>query len=151
MASREELAAAREPMAFFRHDSNASHDDKCQRLILRRGYDGYGRWWILCEYLASSTGHHVSFQTDEDAQILARVLGFGTGGAFDDLMAMEDCKAFVSDLIDLKLLECDENGYLQSVRMQKNALYFGQQRANGRKGGRPRKNKTSEDSAAREV
>ena len=36
----------------------------------------------------------------------------------------------------------DGKGRIESARMQKNALYFGMQRANGAKGGRPRKNKS---------
>lgn len=151
MASKEVLGASREPMPYFKHDSNAVHDDKCMRLILRRGYDGYGRWWVLCEHLASSTGHSIAFQTDEDARIIARVLGFGTGGDFDDLAATEDCKAFIADLVDLQLLKSDGNGNLHSDRLQENAIQLGQLRANGRKGGRPRKKASSEEVAGREV
>ena len=114
MPTREETTAAQEPMAFFSHDSNASQDVKCQRLIHRRGYDGYGRWWRLCEYLAAS-------------------------------------KSFVEELLDIGLLERDEDGFLTNFRMLKNALYFGRQRANGRKGGRPRKNPKNNDSAGQGV
>lgn len=151
MASKEALAASREPMPYFKHDSNAVHDDKCIRLILRRGYDGYGRWWVLCEYLASSTGHRVPFQSEEDAQVLARTLGFCGSGVSDDQIAIEDCKAFIADLVDLQLLKSDGNGNLQSDRLQENAIQLGQLRANGRKGGRPRKKATSEEVAGREV
>ena len=146
-----ETKHAQEPMTFFSHDSNASQDVKCQRLIHRRGYDGYGRWWRLCEYLAAIKGHRIAFETEEDALILAGVLGFGQSGAFDEYMAIEDCKSFVEELLDIGLLERDEDGFLTNFRMLKNALYFGRQRANGRKGGRPRKNSQNNNSAGQEV
>ena len=150
MPTMEEMTAAQEPMAFFSHDSNASQDVKCQRLIHRRGYDGYGRWWRLCEYLAATKGHRIPFETEEDALILAGVLGFRQTGAFDEYMEIEDCKSFVEELLDIGLLERDQ-GFLTNSRMLKNALYFGRQRANGRKGGRPRKNTKDNDSAGQEV
>lgn len=151
MPSREQLEAASESMAFFPHDSNASQDEKCQRLIFRRGYEGYGRWWRIAEYLAHIRGHRIPFQTDEDALILATVLGFRSGGAFDDRIAIDDCQSFVRDLIDIGLLEADGDGNLINNRMFKNSLYFGAQKANGRKGGRARKKQAAEDSAGKEA
>lgn len=151
MPTREEATASQEPMAYFSHDSNAFDDEKCKRLIRRRGWDGYGRWWRLCEYMAAQKGHRIAFETEEDVSILAGVLGFGQTGAFDEYVAIEDCKSFVACLLDIGLLERDEDGRLLSMRMLKNALYFGRQRANGRKGGRPRKNAKNNDSAGQGV
>lgn len=151
MATKEETTDAQEPMAFFKHISNASQTDECQRLLYRRGYDGYGRWWRLCEYLAAIKGHRIKFETDEDVHILARNLGFEQAGAFDEFMAIEDCKSFVSDLLDIKLLERDSDGFLTNSMILKNALYLARQRVNGRKGGRPRKNTKNNDSAGQEV
>lgn len=146
-----EATASQEPMAYFSHDSNAFDDDKCKRLIRRRGWDGYGRWWRLCEYMAAQKGHRIAFETEEDVSILAGVLGFGQTGAFDEYVAIEDCKSFVACLLDIGLLERDEDGRLLNMRMLKNALYFGRQRVNGRKGGRPRKNAKNNDSAGQGV
>lgn len=151
MTTRDETTAAQEPMSFFSHDSNAHQDLKCQRLIHRRGYEGYGRWWRLCEYLAATKGHCIAFETEEDVLILAGVLGFGQPGAFDEYMAIDDCRSFVDELLDVGLLERDEDGSLTNSRMLKNALYFGRQRANGRKGGRPRKRAKSNDSEGKEA
>lgn len=132
-------ARAAEPMSFFPHDTDAAQDVKCRRLIRRRGFDGYGRWWRLCEHMALTKGHVVAFQTDEDVLILADVLGFGAAGAYDEYVAMEDCKAYIADLVDIGLLEDAGDGTLRNARMLDNALYFGRNRANGAKGGRPRK------------
>lgn len=137
-----ELAA--EPMMYFPHDSNAASDIKCQRLIMRNGFEGYGRWWRLCEHLAASKGHAVPFETHEDMLILGQVLGFG-GGAYDELYTIEETSGFVNGLLNLGLLVKDENGLLFSPRMVENSMYFGRQRANGRKGGRPKKNSKSAD------
>lgn len=144
MATKEEVVAASSPMAFFAHDANAAQDEKCQRLILRRGWDGYGRWWRLCEHLAATKGHRAAFETDEDAMIMSGVLGYAPH-------EVDDCKKFIADLLDIGLLVADGNGHVESMRMQQNALYFGRQRVNGRKGGRPRKTRSNSVSAGQEV
>ena len=137
MPTREETTAAQEPMAFFSHDSNASQNVKCQRLIHRRGYDGYGRWWRLCEFMAGTKGHTIPFQTDEDVVIIAQMLGFEGDGALDA------CKAYMGDLLEIGLLENDGDGTLRNRRMERNSVYFGRQRANGRKGGKSKKRGTA--------
>lgn len=142
---------AQEPMAFFPHDANAFQDVKCQRLIHRRGWDGYGRWWRLCEYMASTKGHRIAFDTEEDALILSGVLGFVSGHAFNEIIAIDDCRSYIEELLDIGLLERDSDGFLKNSRMQNNAVYFGKQRANGRKGGRPRKNAVVSKTTGQEV
>ena len=82
-----ELAA--EPMMYFPHDSNSSADIKCQRLIRRRGYDGYGRWWRLCEHMAATKGHSVPFKTEEDKLILGDVLGYNLN-EFEEYITIEE-------------------------------------------------------------
>ena len=85
----DELAS--EPMAFFPHDSNASSDIKCRRLIRRLGVEGYGRWWLLCELLASTNSHALPVNTEEDLLVIADALQFRYG-SFDEEMVIEDCK-----------------------------------------------------------
>lgn len=137
-----ELAA--EPMMYFPHDSNASADIKCQRLIRRKGYDGYGRWWRLCEHMAATKGHSVPFSTEEDKLILGDVLGYNLN-EFEEYITIEETTAFVNGLLEIGLLRQDENGDLFNERMLENSMYFGKQRANGRKGGRPKKNSKTAD------
>jgi hypothetical protein len=72
-----ERAAAR-PMAYFSHDSNSAHDIKCRKLIRREGMAGYGRWWRLCELMAATDGHALEIGTDEDMELYAEELGYGT-------------------------------------------------------------------------
>lgn len=130
---------AREPMAFFSHDSHAASDIKCRRLIRRFGMEGYGRWWLLCELLAAAEGHSLPFGDDEDALILAETLRFSGGGSFDERIALDECRKFVEGLVDIGLLSVTPDGGIESERMTRNAAYFGKNRANGAKGGRPRK------------
>lgn len=138
MPNASELAQDR--LAYFPHDSNASNDIKCQRLIRRLGWSGYGRWWRVCELLASNKGHVIPFSTEEDKLILGDVLQFGDGFNFCELLCIEEVTAFVDQLLSIGLLQTDENGCLENPRMHENALSFGKKRAAGRKGGRPRKN-----------
>ena len=72
-----ELAAAR-PMAFFPHDADSARDMKCRKLIRREGMAGYGRWWRLCELMAATDGHALEIGTDEDMELYAEELGYGT-------------------------------------------------------------------------
>ena len=187
---------SRKPMAFFSHDSHAADDEKCKRLINRLGFEGYGRWWLLCELLAATDGHALPVQTDEDMLILSDSLGFkpdaldcdvqidpdavkriingiigwvGTlpvdcktakmrdlsdalnrsastaiNGSVSEL-AVNECKRFIEQLIDLRLVRLTDGGEIVSDRMNENAAYFGRNRHNGSKGGRPRKNKTPDE------
>lgn len=141
MASEDVKNKAMEPMAWFQHDSNAAQDQKCQRLLYRYGNAGYGAFWRLCEVLANTTSHSLPVETDEDWLILAQQIGMRRMGAFDDEVSIDDCKGFIDCLIEIGMLERDGKGRIESARMQRNALYFGMQRANGAKGGRPRKSK----------
>lgn len=131
MATRAEIAAeARHPMAFFPHDAGAHRDIKCRRLIKRGGVEAYGRWWLLCETLAETEGHRLKIDTEEDAEIVAEELGLDDAG---DLME------FLRLLKSVGLVEMPGDGWAWSERMNRNAEYFGERRANGKKGGRPKK------------
>ncbi|MDY4534165.1 MAG: DUF4373 domain-containing protein [Tractidigestivibacter sp.] len=119
--------ASMAPMLFFPHDADSASDVKCRRLILRLGYEGYGRWWRLCELMASATGHAVPCATEEDRMLLC-----------DELRCDEDgLSALLDALADLGLVPGDvlAEGHIASERMTKNALYFGRRKVNGRKGG----------------
>ncbi len=135
---------AREPMAFFPHDSNAASDIKCRRLIRRSGVEGYGRWWLLCELLAATKGHAIPIESEEDVLVIADALKFGSS-AFDEYLVIEDCKKFIDCVIELELVRLTDDGKIVSDRMTNNSQYFGRQRFNGGKGGRPRKNKPADE------
>ena len=114
-------------MKYFSHDSNASQDIKCRRLLRRLGMEGYGRWWRLCELLAATDGHKLSIETEEDAEIIAEEL---------HLDGHQELLKFLQVLLDVGLIQMPGNGFVWSERMLTNAEYFGKKRAAGRKGGR---------------
>ena len=116
---------AAEPLRFFSHDADAAADPKCRRLIRRYGARGYGMWWMLCEALASSVGHYVQIQTDNDTEDLAVLL---------ECDEPDEAVEFVRYLERIGLVTID-GGRVRSPRMDKNASYFGKKRASGRNGG----------------
>lgn len=124
-----ERAAAR-PMAYFSHDANSAHDIKCRKLIRREGMAGYGRWWRLCELLAATDSHTLEIGTDEDMELYAEEL------CLDSAKALMQ---FLVTLSDVGLIRMPGDGTVYSERMMRNAEQFGEKRANGRMGGRPRK------------
>ena len=131
MADRGEIErAAARPMAYFSHDANSAHDIKCRKLIRREGMAGYGRWWRLCELMAATDGHVLEMGTDEDMELYAEEL------CLDSAKALMQ---FLVTLSDVGLIRMPGDGTVYSERMMRNAEYFGEKRANGRMGGRPRK------------
>lgn len=140
---REIAECAAGPMAFFPHDSDAADDGACRKLLRRRGFEGYGRYWRICELLAGAKGHVLPVSEEDDLMNLAEELRF-VDGPFSDLQALEGCKRFIEDLVDLGLLRLTEDGGVASGRMDRNANYFGTKRWGGRKGGSKRKGKGDE-------
>lgn len=130
---REIAECAAGPMAFFPHDSDAAIDGACRKLLRRHGFEGYGRWWRLCELLAGAKGHVLPVSEEDDLMNLAEEFRF-VSGAFGDLQALEDCKHFIEDLVEVGLLRVTEDGGVASDRMDRNATYFGTKRWGGRKG-----------------
>lgn len=131
MATQREIEKeAARPMKYFSHDSNAAQDIKCRRLLRRLGMEGYGRWWRLCELLAATDGHKLSIETEEDAEIIAEEL---------HLDGHQELMQYLQVLVDVGLIHMPGDGYVWSERMLTNAEYFGKLRANGKRGGRPRK------------
>lgn len=121
------------PLRYFSHDSDASADPKCRRLIRSEGVAGYGRWWLLCELLAGTEGHTLPVETEDDLENLACALDFD---------AAEDAAGFVRRLAAIGLVVV-EDGRICSPRMMRTADWFGSQRARGRAGGRARKGKVA--------
>ena len=131
MATQHEIEAeAARPMRFFPHDADAATDIKCRRLIRRLGFEGYGRWWRLCEMRAATDGHKLCVETEEDAEIIAEELRLG---------GHSDLIGFLSVLADVGLVHLPGDGTVYSDRMLSNAEYFGKKRTAARKGGRSKR------------
>lgn len=114
---------AAKPLRYFSHDANARDDQKCRRLKRKHGMAGYGRWWQLCEVLASCDGHYLATRTDDDWELVADYLEFPT---------VEETKDFIESLKSLMLIEPDPD-FIWSKRMNANAETVGKQRAGGAK------------------
>lgn len=67
---------------YFTHDSNARRDPKILALIADYGYEGYGRFWALIEFLREQDGHI------EMTPINERALGFELGLSQDECNAL---------------------------------------------------------------
>lgn len=112
------------PMRYFSHDANARDDQKCRRLKRKYGMAGYGRWWQLCEVLASCDGHFLATRTDDDWELVADYLEFPT---------VEETKDFIESLKSLMLIEPDSE-HIWSKRMNDNAVKVSANKRNGVKG-----------------
>ncbi len=129
----EALEAGAVPMPWFTHDSDAASDMKCRRLIKRYGLEGYGRWWLLCEALAGTDWHRIDVSDDCGLEIMADILMYDSG---------DDAREFLVTIAALGLIDremLESNGVVSSDRMVRNSLTVGRNRANGKRGGRPRK------------
>lgn len=124
------LREAARPMEYFTHDAHAFGDIKVQRMFDALGYEGYGRWWHLCELMASTEGHEMRVD-GVDGRLWARRLGTDEEGL----------QAFADVLVASGLASVD-GGVLRLPGMQRRAEKLGAQiacgRANGMKGGRPK-------------
>jgi len=59
-------------MKWFKHDSNALHDAKIEKLIMKYGIEGYGLYFACVEIIASElTPENITFELEHDAEILA--------------------------------------------------------------------------------
>ncbi len=124
---------AERPMLYFAHDADAASDMKCRKLVRRWGYEGYGRWWRLCELLAAEHGHRLDMGDADVAGVVADELG----------MTLEEVSEFVSYLVENSLLKTDDEGHVWSERMAKNSVLFGKKRAAGRAGGKKSRRKAN--------
>ncbi len=121
-------SVAMKPMPYFGHDSNAHDDIKCKLLMLRGGVEAYGRWWLLCELLASVNGHRIDYTTDDYRQVVALSLQ----------CTVEQADTFLGwcaelGLINAELFGC---GVIVSDRMSHNAQCVAKKIVSGRRGGR---------------
>jgi hypothetical protein len=89
---------------YFPHDANARFDPKCITLIAKWGFEGYGIYWFLLEYLYSQDGEI----SDYEMVINELFRGYEF-----------DVKAILNSMIDLNLLKIN-NGRLYSERMLAN-------------------------------
>ncbi len=63
-------------MKWFKHDSDASQDNKLQNVLLDYGLEGYGLYWHCLELIAGKVdSDNVTFELEHDARVIARNVG----------------------------------------------------------------------------
>jgi hypothetical protein len=92
---------------WFQHDSNASHDAKIKKLILRFGAEGYAVYFHCLELIAGDlTQTNINFELEHDAEIIADNLKIkGT----DKEAGIDKVNRILKFLIDLKLFTIENN------------------------------------------
>ena len=86
---------------YFSHDDNARSDPKIVSMVAHYGVEGYGRYWIILEYLRKTTGHKLEDKT-YNWEALAELM----------LTKPEEVKKFVKDCVEkFELFIKEENFY----------------------------------------
>ena len=59
-------------MKWFKHDSNALHDAKIEKLIMKYGIEGYGLYFACVEMIAEKlSADNMSFELEHDAELIS--------------------------------------------------------------------------------
>ena len=59
-------------MKWFKHDGNAMHDAKLEKLIMKYGIEGYGLYFACIEIIAGAlAADNITFELEHDAEVLA--------------------------------------------------------------------------------
>ena len=97
-------------LPYFSHNNNARRHPKMKALIAEFGFEGYGRFWAICERVAEDSGAYIDISKKVNKLDLAGELGFN-GSELD---------AFLSFLADpeINLINL-ENGVITIDRITK--------------------------------
>ena len=86
-------------LPFFSHNNNARRHPKMKALIAEFGFEGYGRFWVLCERVAESSNARVDISKKVNKLDLAAELGLDGNGLDKFLAFLADPEI---DLINLE-------------------------------------------------
>ena len=82
-------------MKWFKHDANASIDAKLKRVRAKYGMEGYGLYWYLLECIAKNVeAHNLTFELEEDAELIANGVGVHREVVEEMMYAMADMGLF---------------------------------------------------------
>ena len=98
-------------LPYFAHYSTTHNDPKMQALLAECGFEGYGRYWILCEIIASSPDAILDISSRVIKLTIARSLGLNA----------EEFEGFIGFLSapDIKLIKL-ENCFITTDQLQEN-------------------------------
>ncbi len=91
-------------MKWFQHDSDASHDAKIKKLLMRHGAEGYAVYFHCLELIAGDIStKNITFELEHDSEIIADNLKFkGKSG-------IERVNKIMLSIIELGLFTCENN------------------------------------------
>jgi len=61
-------------MKWFMHQSAANRDAKLKKVLIKYGAEGYGLYWYCLEHVCANVDPRLSFEIEDDAEILAHDL-----------------------------------------------------------------------------
>jgi hypothetical protein len=95
---------------YFTHDSDAFEHPKHQALIATYGFEGYGRFWVLNEFISKASGCKLDISKKRNRATIANRLN----------MSIQDFDNFVDFLADDEEcgLLCFEDGHIWTDRTQ---------------------------------
>jgi len=106
-------------LPYFSHYSTTHNEPKMQALLAEYGYEGYGRYWILCEKIAASPNAILDISSRVIKLTIARTLE----------LSVEDFDDFIEFLNapDIKLVSL-ENNIVTTDLLQENYLKVAKKR-----------------------
>jgi hypothetical protein len=118
-------------LPYFKHYNTIHNEPRMQALLVEHGYEGYGRFWALCEKIASSPNANLDISSKVIKLTVARTLGLNAE-EFDNFMSFLSAPdinliRFENNIITadflqedyqrvLKRREGDRNDYYSSTR-----------------------------------
>lgn len=85
-------------MKWLKHDSDAHCDTKMKKLRLKYGMEGYGLYWYILELIARNiTKERLTFDLEDDAEIIAHDTGIHQSDVEEMMMFMVGIGLFEED------------------------------------------------------
>lgn len=116
-------------MKWFKHDSNALHDAKIEKLIMKYGIEGYGLYFACVEIIAGKlTPENFTFELEHDAEILAHKFQVDTLKVEEMMRYCVDLGLFEINgdnrITCMKLAQRLDNATLQNKELQETLRNF---------------------------
>lgn len=107
-------------MKWFKHDADANHDAKLEKVLMKYGADGYALFWLCLELIALPIDKsNVTFELEHDAEILAYRLKLDSRRVEEIMhyfikLDLFEVNAVSKKITCLKLAERIENSIIKS-------------------------------------
>lgn len=97
-------------MKWFKHDSDANTDTKLKKVRHKYGIQGYGLYWYCLELIAGSISkQNISFELEEDAEIIA------LEWSLDQLKVQE----IIGYMVEIELFDVASNNRVRCLKLAK--------------------------------